>query len=148
MRGLQGQHGLQAGGAAAAAAAAGHYARWPLLPPCCPCSVRTHPLLQSGGRSGLSGQRAADNESQALDSLDLEIAVPKGQRPANELAALKQTWLYSWAILPVDEYIKRLAVVFTFFFTLLGCPIANQTFDFTKQVSCIHQNGNSALQSI
>lgn len=28
--------------------------------------------------------------------MDLEMAVPEDQRPVNELAALKQAWLYSW----------------------------------------------------
>jgi hypothetical protein len=27
---------------------------------------------------------------------ELEIAVPKEQRPVNELAQLKEAWLYSW----------------------------------------------------
>lgn len=41
------------------------------------------------------------------------------------------------ATLPVKAYVQRLAVVFAFFFSFIGCPIANQTFDFSKQVSLI-----------
>jgi hypothetical protein len=38
-----------------------------------------------------------DKQPTAVDSLeDLEIAVPVDQRPVNELASLKEAFLYNW----------------------------------------------------
>lgn len=95
-----------------------------------PCQVvqqqqQQHRLLQ---RIAASNQ----NNTQAQQSMDLEMAVPEDQRPVNELAALKQAWLYSWAVLPLGDYVKRLALVFGFFFAFVGAPIADQTFDLSK----------------
>lgn len=59
----------------------------------------------------------------------LEMAVPSDQRPVNELQGLKQAQLYSWATLPIQEYVKRLAGVFVFFYAFVGGPISYQTFD-------------------
>jgi hypothetical protein len=71
-----------------------------------------------------------------VDSLDsLELAVPADQRPVNELASIKQAFLYSWAVLPLDAYVTRLAVVFGTTFALLSGPIANQTFPVMRAVS-------------
>jgi hypothetical protein len=36
------------------------------------------------------------NNMQQQQTMDLEVAVPEDQRPVNELAALKEAWLYSW----------------------------------------------------
>lgn len=36
------------------------------------------------------------NNTRQQQELDLEVAVPPEQRPVNELAALKEAWLYSW----------------------------------------------------
>eukprot|EP00775_Hariotina_reticulata_P003658 gene3658-3919_t len=76
---------------------------------------------------------AQNDSSRQTDLEQQEVAVPADQRPVNELAALKEAWLYSWAVLPVEQYIKRLAILFTVFFTLVGAPISNQTFDPMKQ---------------
>ncbi len=65
----------------------------------------------------------------------LEMAVPSDQRPCNELKQLKGAWLYSWATLPRDEYVKRLALLFAFFVTTIGGPISYVTFDPFKDVS-------------
>ncbi|KIZ07014.1 Uncharacterized protein ycf36 [Monoraphidium neglectum] len=63
---------------------------------------------------------------------ELEIAVPKEQRPVNELAQLKEAWLYSWATLEQGDYIKKLATLFGFFFAVVGGPISYVTFDPAK----------------
>ncbi|PNH02065.1 hypothetical protein TSOC_012026 [Tetrabaena socialis] len=63
----------------------------------------------------------------------LEIAVPKDQRPINQLAELKNDSLYSWGSLEQGEYVKRLAGVYGFFFAFMGGPIAYQTFEPTDQ---------------
>jgi hypothetical protein len=44
------------------------------------------------------------NNTQQQQSMDLEVAVPEDQRPVNELAALKQAWLYSWVRLAEIAY--------------------------------------------
>lgn len=93
---------------------------------------------------------------------DLEQPVPNEQRPVNELAALRETWLYSWvsckpepadttdfcyphteaalmqARLETPSYLSRLGAVWLGFFALVAGPIAFQTFDPSKQVGCAH----------
>lgn len=64
---------------------------------------------------------------------DLEQPVPTEQRPVNELAALRETWLYSWARLETPSYLSRLGAVWLGFFALVAGPIAFQTFDPSKQ---------------
>ncbi|KAL3151280.1 hypothetical protein ABBQ38_013118 [Trebouxia sp. C0009 RCD-2024] len=64
---------------------------------------------------------------------DLEQPVPTEQRPVNELAALRETWLYSWARLETPSYLIRLGAVWLGFFALVAGPIAFQTFDPSKQ---------------
>ncbi|CAK0786661.1 hypothetical protein CVIRNUC_009875 [Coccomyxa viridis] len=59
----------------------------------------------------------------------METAVPVDQRPATQLKELRDSQLYSWATLERDAYLKRLGVLFTSSFCLLGGPIAYQTFD-------------------
>ena len=59
----------------------------------------------------------------------LEIAVPKDQRPVNQLKELKGGALYSWGCLDQGDYIKRVAILFTGLFFLFGAPISFQTFD-------------------
>lgn len=92
---------------------------------------------------------------------DLEQPVPSDQRPVNELAALRGTWLYSWvcrataasvqtdnqlgltlqhdliqAKLELPSYLIRLGAVWLGFFALVAGPIAFQTFNPAEQVSC------------
>ena len=64
---------------------------------------------------------------------ELEIEVPKDQRPTNELQQLKTSFLYSWGTLDTLEYVKRLALVWSGMFALVGGPIAFQTFAPTEQ---------------
>lgn len=64
---------------------------------------------------------------------ELEIEVPKDQRPTNELTQLKTSFLYSWGTLETSEYVKRLALLWSAMFTLVGGPIAFQTFAPTEQ---------------
>lgn len=63
----------------------------------------------------------------------LEAAVPKDQRPVNELSQLKDDTLYSWGSLEMNDYLKRLGGVFAFFLALVGGPIAYQTFSPSDQ---------------
>jgi hypothetical protein len=49
------------------------------------------------------------NNTQQQQSMDLEVAVPEDQRPVNELAALKQAWLYSWVSKQCDFVLQQLS---------------------------------------
>ena len=62
-----------------------------------------------------------------------EVGVPSDQRPANELKALREDWLYSWAQLPPAALLGRVGLLFGGVFTLLGAPISNGTFDPARQ---------------
>lgn len=62
-----------------------------------------------------------------------EIEVPSDQRPVNELAALKEATLYSWAQLSAVEFGIRLGALWVFFFLLLGGPIAAASFEPTRE---------------
>ncbi len=59
--------------------------------------------------------------------------MPKDQRPTNELEQLKTSFLYSWGTLDTLEYVKRLGLVWSGMFALIGGPIAFQTFAPTEQ---------------
>lgn len=74
----------------------------------------------------------AGEESQATFE-ELEIEVPKDQRPTNELEQLKSSFLYSWGTLDTLEYVKRLGLLWSGMFALIGGPIAFQTFAPTEQ---------------
>lgn len=50
----------------------------------------------------------------------------------NELAALKEAALYSWAQLSVVDFGVRLVGLWLFFFVLLGGPIAAASFEPTR----------------
>lgn len=77
-----------------------------------------------------SNRRRADSSGTGggLDPA-LERAVPADQRPVNELKQLRQTTLYSWATLETPAYFKRLGFTWLAFFSIIGGPIAYQTFD-------------------
>jgi len=62
-----------------------------------------------------------------------EVGVPSDQRPANELKALREDWLYSWAQLPPAALLGRVGLLFGGVFALLGAPISNGTFDPARQ---------------
>ena len=62
----------------------------------------------------------------------LERAVPKDQRPINELAELKEDILYSWGSLDLQDYAIRLAGIAVFFGGFVGGPIASQSWSFDK----------------
>lgn len=51
----------------------------------------------------------------------------------NELQQLKDTPLLAWATLELPEYAKRLAILYSGVFLLLGGPIAAQTFEPLEQ---------------
>eukprot|EP00271_Cylindrocystis_brebissonii_P021751 TRINITY_DN795_c0_g1_i2.p1 TRINITY_DN795_c0_g1~~TRINITY_DN795_c0_g1_i2.p1 ORF type:complete len:340 (+),score=44.63 TRINITY_DN795_c0_g1_i2:215-1234(+) len=62
----------------------------------------------------------------------LEIEVPSDQRPVNELAALKEGFLYSWAQLSLPQFGIRMAVLWAAFFVFLGGPISAASFQPSK----------------
>jgi Conserved in the green lineage and diatoms 27 len=49
-----------------------------------------------------------------------EVGVPRDQRPVNELAALRDTFLYDWAPLPLSGLLLRCGVLFAAVFVLLA----------------------------
>jgi len=61
--------------------------------------------------------------------------VPSDQRPVNELKALREDWLYSWAQLAPAGLLVRVGVLFGGVFALLGAPISNGTFDPERQLA-------------
>jgi len=109
------------------------------------CRKATVQSRTSSGVCGLNYQRAprrsvcaqaeknSATDTQTSAVAYLEAAVPKDQRPSNELTQLKGDLLYSWGSLELSEYIKRLAGVFAFFVAMVGGPIAYQTFSPTDQ---------------
>lgn len=62
----------------------------------------------------------------------------------NELAALKEATLYSWAQLGLVDFGVRLGGLWLFFFLLLGGPIAAASFE-PSRVSCIRIAKPSSL---
>ena len=60
--------------------------------------------------------------------------MPADQRPVNELAVIREGWLYKWATLSGAGFATRLLTVFAGMFALIGGPIAYQTFDPTAQL--------------
>ncbi|GBF89149.1 DUF1230 family protein [Raphidocelis subcapitata] len=76
-----------------------------------------------------SSRQEQQQQQQQSPLADLEMVVPWEQRPSTQLQELKQAWLYSWATLPQDDYVKRLASLFLFFSVTVGGPISFVTFD-------------------
>ena len=62
-----------------------------------------------------------------------EVGVPRDQRPVNELAALRDTFLYAWALQPTSGLLLRVGALFVGVFALLGGPISGGTFDPGRQ---------------
>ncbi|KAL4428459.1 hypothetical protein ABPG75_002548 [Micractinium tetrahymenae] len=89
-------------------------------------------LAAPAGRRSLA-PAAARKEAGGAGLNRLESPVPREQRPVNELQQLKDTPLLSWATLELPEYAKRLAILYSGVFLLLGGPIAAQTFDPLEQ---------------
>ncbi|GFR50026.1 hypothetical protein Agub_g12176, partial [Astrephomene gubernaculifera] len=95
-------------------------------------------LLRAPSLRRVVAARAGRDKSrtdEARGGLDpyLEVAVPRDQRPVNQLAELKEDPLYSWGALDAPQYLQRLAGVWAFFFAAVGGPIAYQTFDPVQQ---------------
>ncbi|MCO5551264.1 hypothetical protein L7F22_004763 [Adiantum nelumboides] len=84
--------------------------------------------LGSNDRDGRNGSNGVDGWDPAF-----EIEVPSDQRPANELAALKEEALYSWAQLSWQDFSLRLGVLWLFFFVFLGAPIASASFEPSRE---------------
>lgn len=66
-------------------------------------------------------------------SFDEELAVPKDQRPVNELKSLQQAPLYSWGELPPALYARNLGLLWLFFFGFIGGPVAAGTYPIAQQ---------------
>ena len=58
-----------------------------------------------------------------------ELGVPRDQRPVNELAALRETFLYDWAVEAWPGLLLRCWGAFGLVFALMAASIANATFD-------------------
>jgi hypothetical protein len=83
--------------------------------------------------SNNSDSRGNNNEdAEAGWESTFEIEVPSDQRPVNELAALKEGALYSWAQLSPVEFAVRIGGLWLLFFLLLGGPIAAGSFEPTR----------------
>eukprot|EP00250_Pteridium_aquilinum_P014590 c22080_g1_i1 orf=1558-2562(-) len=84
---------------------------------------------------GGSSDRDGRNGSNGVDGWDpsFEIDVPSDQRPANELAALKEEALYSWAQLSWVDFGIRLGGLWVLFFVFLGGPIASASFEPSRE---------------
>lgn len=82
-----------------------------------------------------SSDRDGRNGSNGVDGWDpsFEIEVPADQRPANELAALKEEALYSWAQLSWVDFGLRLGGLWLMFFVFLGGPIASASFEPSRE---------------
>jgi Conserved in the green lineage and diatoms 27 len=85
-----------------------------------------------GTANGPDEQLPEDGGIAGFDPME-EVGVPKDQRPANELKALRDTFLYSWALLPTPGLLLRVGALFGGIFALLGGPISNATFDPSQQ---------------
>ncbi|KAH8953911.1 hypothetical protein BDL97_08G052500 [Sphagnum fallax] len=84
--------------------------------------------------SNNSDSRGNNNEdAEAGWESTFEIEVPSDQRPVNELAALKEGALYSWAQLSPVEFAVRIGGLWLLFFLLLGGPIAAGSFEPTRE---------------
>ncbi|KAI5072768.1 hypothetical protein GOP47_0012874 [Adiantum capillus-veneris] len=84
--------------------------------------------LGSNDRDGRNGSNGVDGWDPAF-----EIEVPADQRPANELAALKEEALYSWAQLSWIDFGVRLGSLWLLFFVFLGAPIASASFEPSRE---------------
>lgn len=100
---------------------------WPLPP----TRRWRNSVVRAFNGSDSNGKAVSGGSGGSKGGLDpsLEMAVPSEQRPVNELAALRQAALYSWATLSLPEYASRLAITWAVFFSVIGGPIAYQTFD-------------------
>lgn len=101
----------------------GGRARWRSLAP---------PHAAPGTANGPDEQLPEDGGIAGFDPME-EVGVPRDQRPANELKALRDTFLYSWALLPTGGLLLRVGALFGGVFALLGGPISNATFDPAQQ---------------
>jgi len=94
--------------------------------------VQRRPRVVAGAAPGTAnGPDEAlpeDGNIAGFDPME-EVGVPRDQRPVNELKALRETFLYSWALLPPAGLLLRVGALFGGVFALLGAPISNGTFD-------------------
>jgi hypothetical protein len=110
------------------------------IPTALPClaASKSFVIRQRTSRRYLSicdAERKSDRQGDSIMSATayLEAAVPRDQRPVNELAQLKADLLYSWGSLELNQYVQRLVGIFAFFMAALGGPIAYQTFNPSDQ---------------
>jgi len=86
-------------------------------------------------RTTVATAQEDNTTSELYTGLDpaLEQAVPRDQRPANELEAIKEANLYKWATLDNSGYLNRLALLYAGTFGLISGPISYQSFDPSRQ---------------
>eukprot|EP00193_Tetraselmis_chui_P021369 CAMPEP_0177781210 /NCGR_PEP_ID=MMETSP0491_2-20121128/17708_1 /TAXON_ID=63592 /ORGANISM="Tetraselmis chuii, Strain PLY429" /LENGTH=314 /DNA_ID=CAMNT_0019301219 /DNA_START=113 /DNA_END=1057 /DNA_ORIENTATION=+ len=106
----------------------------------------------AGGRSTLpklASSRDESGGSNATESLyggldpTLEQSVPRDQRPANELKAIKEASLYKWALCSTPGYALRLFFLYAATFGLISGPISYQTFDPMEQPFVFFLSGST-----
>jgi len=86
---------------------------------------------EGGGRNARKGGvGAADGAGGGLNP-NLEMAVPKEQRPVNELTALREGPFSGWAGLEVGGFVQRLGLLWLGAFAF-SCPVAAGSYEPSK----------------
>ena len=106
-------------------------------PRSCSCAAARLPRVAGGARratraraapgtAGGPDERLADDLIAGFDPME-EVGVPRDQRPVNELAALRETFLYDWAPLPLPALLQRCGGLFAAVFFLLAVRLSRST---------------------
>lgn len=73
------------------------------------------------------------NDTPPVALRSLEEPVPEDQRPVNELEQLKNSALFSWAMLPPGQYIQRLGLTWAAFVLVIAAPVSFGSFSPSQQ---------------
>eukprot|EP00798_Chlamydomonas_sp_ICE-L_P022899 gene22899-30075_t len=111
--------------------AIGHAASARCPVPHVPVRFPSRSVVIANAEASESRRKKKEIPEEPLDFL--EVAVPRDQRPANELQQLKDGMLYSWGTLPINDFSVRVFATYAIGFAILGGPISYQTFSPTDQ---------------
>mmetsp|Transcript_14026 Transcript_14026/g.39682 ORF Transcript_14026/g.39682 Transcript_14026/m.39682 type:complete len:308 (-) Transcript_14026:1725-2648(-) len=90
---------------------------------------RTLSTVTCRASSGRGGKKAREGEANGGGlSPNLEMAVPKEQRPVNELNALREGPISGWAGLDLPSFVQRLGAVWIVGF-VFSCPVAAGSYE-------------------